>query len=184
MVYSFRNQIPRIDPSAFLVPSADVIGDVEIGSGSSLWFQTVVRGDVNAIRIGQDTNVQDGSILHVTYQKWPLHIGNSVSIGHSVTVHGCRISDFVLLGMGCTILDGAEIGSDCLIGANALVTEGMKVPPGSLVLGTPGKVVRPLRKEEIQMIHERAQYYKQYVQWYRDSHFPEASHIPEVNRHA
>lgn len=175
MVYAFRGVSPRIHPSAFLTPSAEVIGDVEIGENSSLWFNVVVRGDVHWIKIGRDTNIQDGSVLHTTFKKWPLTLGNGVSIGHSVTLHGCIIHDHVLVGMGATVLDGAEIGSDCLIGANALVKEGAKIPPRSLVVGVPGKVVRPLTDEEVQMVRQRSEQYKQYVAWFRESDFPEAT---------
>ena len=171
MVYPFRGVTPKLHPSVFKTPSAEIIGDVEIGADSSLWFNVVVRGDVNSIRIGHGTNVQDGSILHVTYQKASLNIGNNVTIGHSVTLHGCTLKDFVLVGMRAVVMDHAEIGEECIIGAGALVTEGTKIPPRSLVLGSPAKVVRPLKDEEIAFLHKSAENYKQYVKWYRESGF-------------
>lgn len=152
MILSYRGHWPKIHETAFVAPSADIIGDVEIGGNSSIWFQCVIRGDVHRIRIGANTNIQDHSMLHVTRLKSPLEIGNDVTIGHRVTLHGCTIGNRVLVGMGAIILDDAEIGDDCLIGAGALVTKRMKVPPKSLVLGAPAKVVRSLTPEEIQSL--------------------------------
>jgi carbonic anhydrase/acetyltransferase-like protein (isoleucine patch superfamily) len=173
MVYSFRGITPKIHSSVFLTPSAEVIGDVEIGADSSLWFNVVVRGDVNTIRIGAGTNVQDGSILHVTYKKAALNIGNNVSIGHSVTLHGCTIKDFVLVGMRAVVMDHAEVGEECIIGAGSLVTQDTKIPPRSMVMGSPAKVVRALTDEEIKFLHQSAENYKKYVKWYRESGFKE-----------
>lgn len=171
MVYPFRGITPKLHPTVFKTPSADIIGDVEIGADSSIWFNVVIRGDVNTIRIGHSTNVQDGSILHVTFKRAALQIGNHVTIGHSVTLHGCTINDFVLVGMRAVVMDHAEIGQECIIGAGALVTEGTKIPPRSLVLGSPAKVVRPLKDEEIAFLSKSAENYKQYVKWYRESGF-------------
>ena len=168
MIHSFRGNQPKIHPSVFLTPSSEVIGDVEIGENASLWFCCVVRGDVHSIRIGRDTNLQDGVVVHGTFQKWPVLIGNGVTVGHSATLHGCTIGDYVLVGMGAIILDGSEIGSETIIGAGALVTQAMKVPPRSLVLGSPGKVVRELRAEEIKSIYDSVDRYKNYVSWYRE----------------
>lgn len=171
MVYSFRGFAPKLHPSVFKTPSAEIIGDVEIGADCSLWFNVVVRGDVNSIRIGEGTNVQDGSILHVTFNKAALTIGNNVTIGHSVTLHGCTVKDLVLVGMRAVIMDHAEIGEESIVGAGALVTEGTKIPPRSLVVGSPAKVVRPLRDEELAFLRKSAENYKQYVKWYRESGF-------------
>lgn len=171
MVYSFRGITPKLHPSVFKTPSAEIIGDVEIGADCSLWFNVVVRGDVNSIRIGEGTNVQDGSILHVTFKKAALTIGNNVTVGHSVTLHGCTVKDFVLVGMRAVIMDHAEIGEESIVGAGALVTEGTKIPPRSLVIGSPAKVARPLKDEEIAFLHKSAENYKQYVKWYRESGF-------------
>lgn len=171
MVHSFRGITPKLHPSVFKTPSSQIIGDVEIGADSSLWFNVVVRGDVNSIRIGEGTNVQDGTILHVTFKKAALNIGNNVTIGHSVTLHGCTIKDYVLIGMRAVVMDHAEVGEECIIGAGALVTENTKIPPRSLVLGSPGKVARPLKDEEIAFLRKSAENYKQYVKWYRESGF-------------
>lgn len=173
MVHTFRGKTPKLHPSVFTTPSTQIVGDVEVGENASLWFNVVVRGDVHWIRIGHDTNVQDGSILHVTYQKAPLTIGNGVTVGHMVTLHGCTIKDFVLVGMRSVVMDHAEIGEESIIGAGALVTENTKIPPRSLVLGSPAKVVRPLRDEEIAFLHQSAENYKKYVQWYREGGFRE-----------
>jgi carbonic anhydrase/acetyltransferase-like protein (isoleucine patch superfamily) len=142
-----------------VAPSADVIGDVEIGDESSVWFQAVIRGDVHSIRIGARTNIQDQSMLHVTRKRSPLVIGDDVTVGHRVTLHGCKVGNRVLVGMGSIILDDAEIGDDCIIGAGALVTQGMKVPPGHMVLGLPGKVIRRLKPEELAYLPESARNY-------------------------
>ncbi|MEW6058378.1 MAG: gamma carbonic anhydrase family protein [Bdellovibrionota bacterium] len=171
MLYSFRGKTPTLHPSVFKTPSSEIIGDVEIGADSSLWFNVVVRGDVHSIKIGQSTNIQDGSILHVTHKKAALTIGNNVTVGHSVTLHGCTIGDFVLVGMRAVVMDGVEVGEESIIGAGALVTQGMKIPPRSLVTGAPAKVTRPLKQEEIKFLHQSAENYKQYVKWYRESGF-------------
>ena len=173
MIYSFRGKSPEIDPTAFLTPSAEVIGHVQIARDVSVWFNVVIRGDVNSIRIGAATNIQDGCILHVTYQKAALRIGEGVTVGHSVTLHGCTIGDYVLIGMRAVIMDHAEVGSECIIGAGALVTQEMKIPPRSLVLGSPAKVVRALNDAEIAFLHQSAENYKKYVSWYREGNFPE-----------
>lgn len=173
MLHSFRGISPKLHSSVFKTPSSDIIGDVEIGENSSVWFNVVIRGDVNSIRIGKDSNVQDGSILHVTHKTASLTIGNGVTVGHSVTLHGCTIKDFVLIGMRAVILDGAVIGEESLIGAGALVTQGTIIPPRSMVLGSPAKVVRSLRDEEIAFLHQSPENYKQYVAWYREGGFRE-----------
>lgn len=166
MLMPYKGISPKIHPTAFIVDSASVIGDVEIGEHSSVWFHTVIRGDVHHIRIGSSTNVQDNSTLHVTKDTYPLIIGDDITIGHNVVLHGCTIKDRCLIGMGAIILDNAEIGEDSIVGAGSLVTEGMKVPPGSLVLGLPGKVVRALRPEEKERIKRSAQNYIEYSRNY------------------
>jgi carbonic anhydrase/acetyltransferase-like protein (isoleucine patch superfamily) len=173
MVYPFRGIVPKIHPSVFLTPSSDIIGDVEIGADSSVWFNVVIRGDVHSIKIGQSTNIQDGSILHVTHKKAALTLGNHITVGHSVTLHGCTIEDHVLIGMRAVVMDHAEIGAESLIGAGALVTQGTKIPPRSLVMGSPAKLMRPLTEEEIAFLHRSPENYKQYVKWYREGAFPE-----------
>ena len=159
MILPFRGIWPKIHETAFVAPSADIIGDVEIGDHSSIWFQAVIRGDVHRIRIGNNTNIQDHSMLHVTRKKSSLQIGNDVTIGHRVMLHGCTLGNRILVGMGVIILDDAEIGDDCLIGAGTLITQKVKIPPKSLVLGAPGKVVRPLNEKEIASLAQSAANY-------------------------
>jgi len=159
LIIPHHGKWPKIHETAFIAPSADIIGDVEIGDHSSVWFQCAVRGDVHYIRIGSRTNIQDGSVLHVTRVKSPLVVGDDVTVGHNVTLHGCTVKDRVLVGMGAVILDDAEVGPDCMVGAGALVTKGTKVPPKSLVLGSPAKVVRALRADEIAFLKKSADNY-------------------------
>lgn len=172
MIYNFRGVSPRIHPSVFMTPSSEIIGDVEIGENASIWFNVVIRGDVHWIKIGHSTNIQDGSILHVTHKTAPLTIGNNVTIGHSVTLHGCTVNDFVLVGMRAVILDNAVIGEQSIIGAGALVTSKTIIPPRSMVLGSPAKVVRELKEEEIQFLSQSAENYKKYVHYYQEGGWP------------
>ncbi len=168
MIHSFQNKTPKIPSTVFVAPSADVIGDVEMGNDSSVWFNTVIRGDVNFIRIGERTNIQDLSMLHVTRKTHPLVIGNEVTVGHHVTLHGCTIGNRILIGMGAVILDGAQVSDDAMVGAGALITEGMTVPPFTLALGVPAKIKRTLTEEEIAFLKKSAQNYvdlgKRYTQ--------------------
>ncbi len=166
MLRPYRGISPKIGKSVFIEESAQVIGDVKIGDESSIWFNTTVRGDVNYIRIGTRTNIQDNSVIHVTHNTYPTILEDDITVGHSVTIHGCTIRSRVLLGMGAIILDGAEISSDCIIGAGALVTEGKVIPSGSLVIGSPGKVVRELTKKERDMLLESSQNYINYKNEY------------------
>ncbi|OFZ84516.1 MAG: gamma carbonic anhydrase family protein [Bdellovibrionales bacterium RIFOXYD1_FULL_44_7] len=159
MILPHHRKWPKLHETAFIAPSADVIGEVEIGEQSSVWFQVVIRGDVNWVKIGARTNIQDGSVLHVTRVTNPLIIGDDVTVGHNVTLHGCKIGNKILVGMSATVLDDAEIGDECIIGAGALVTKGAKVPPRSLVLGSPAKVVRELKPEEIDFLSVSANNY-------------------------
>jgi carbonic anhydrase/acetyltransferase-like protein (isoleucine patch superfamily) len=169
MIHPFNDTMPQFPSSVFIGPSAHVIGDVQIGAESSIWFGTVIRGDVHFIRIGERTNIQDLSVLHVTRKTHPLLIGNEVTVGHHVTLHGCTISDRVLIGMGAILLDGSEVGAGSIIGAGALVTEGMKIPPGSLAVGVPAKVKRPLTAEESAFLVKSAQNYVDLAQIYLKS---------------
>jgi len=159
-IRSYRGKWPQIAASAYIDPAAVVIGDVTIGEDSSLWPRTVVRGDVHYIRIGNRTNIQDGCVLHVMKDQYPLVLGDEVTVGHSVTLHGCTIESRVLIGMGCIILNGAVIGSGSIVAAGTLVTERTVIPPGSLVLGSPGKVKKQLSEGDLATIGE---YAKQYV---------------------
>ncbi len=166
MIRAFQGVRPTIPKSAFIEETAVVIGDVTIGENSSVWFNAVVRGDVHSVRIGSRTNVQDLCILHVTHDTHPLVIGNDVTIGHHVVLHGCTVKDRVLIGMGAIIMDGAVIGEDSVVGAAALVTEGTIVPPKSLILGSPAKVKRPVTDKELAWIKESAENYVQYARQY------------------
>ncbi|MBC7690891.1 MAG: gamma carbonic anhydrase family protein [Methylotenera sp.] len=159
MILPWRGKWPEIHETAFIAPSADIIGDVKIGTSSSVWFQCVIRGDVHSITIGSRTNVQDHSMLHVTRRKSKLVIGDDVTIGHRVTLHGCTIGNRILLGMGAIVLDDAVVGDDCIVGAGTLITKGTVVPPGSLIVGSPGKVVRKLKPEEIAFLLESSANY-------------------------
>jgi carbonic anhydrase/acetyltransferase-like protein (isoleucine patch superfamily) len=158
--------MPVVGADVFVEQSAQVIGDVTIGARSSIWFNCVVRGDVNYIRIGEETNVQDLSCLHVLRDRFPLVLGDRVTIGHSVTLHGCTIGNQCLVGMGAIVLDGAQIGEGCLIAAGALVTPGTKVPAFSLVMGSPAKVARPLGDAERKMTADFAANYVRYAESY------------------
>ncbi len=148
MIRTFKGTTPTIDPSAYIDESAQVIGDVHVGPESSLWMNVVVRGDVHRIRIGRRTNIQDLTMVHVMRETHPTAIGDEVTIGHSATIHGCTIEDRVLVGMGAILLNGCRIGADSIVAAGTLVPEGMAIPPGSLVMGAPAKVRRPLTAEE------------------------------------
>ena len=159
MLRPYRGVLPEIHPSVFVEESAQVIGDVKIGEGSSVWFNAVIRGDVHSIRIGRRTNIQDGSLLHVTRGEWPLILGDEITVGHGVTLHGCVIKDRCLIGMGAILLDGVQVGEECIIGAGALVTERTVIPPRSLALGLPAKMVRPLTEEEILGLRQSAERY-------------------------
>lgn len=171
MKYSYKNISPEIPESVFIAPNAIVIGDVVMGEDSSIWFQTVVRGDVNKIRIGARTNIQDGSVLHVTYNKWNLTIGNDVTVGHGSILHSCTIEDSCLIGMGARVLDGAHIGEFSLVAAGSLVREGDKVPRNSLAAGVPAVVKRSLTEEEIDRIKHSAQRYVEYKNVYLKKEF-------------
>ncbi len=155
----FRGVSPRVHPSCFVEDSAQVVGDVELGEGSSVWFNAVLRGDVNPIRIGRRTNLQDLSLVHVTTQKHATHVGDDCTVGHHVILHGCLVGNRVLVGMGATLMDGVEVGDECIIGAGALLTPGTKVPPSSLVVGSPGKVKRPITEEERAFLRKSAEGY-------------------------
>ncbi len=166
MIKGYKDIMPKLHETVFVEESAQVIGDVEVGADSSIWFNSVVRGDVNYVKVGERTNVQDNCVLHVTRDTHPLIVGSDVTIGHSVTLHGCTVRDRCLIGMGAIILDGAEIGEDSIVGAGSVVTEGTKVPARSLVLGVPGRVVRGLKDEEVERIARSAQNYIGYTKDY------------------
>lgn len=169
MILPHHGHWPEIHETAFVAPSADIIGEVKIGAHSSVWFQVVIRGDVNHITVGERTNIQDHSMLHVTRKKASLKIGNEVTVGHRVMLHGCEVGNRCLIGMGAILLDHCVIGEECIIGAGALITQGQVIPPRSLVVGSPGKVVRPLKPEEIAFLSQSAENYVQDGLEYRAS---------------
>jgi carbonic anhydrase/acetyltransferase-like protein (isoleucine patch superfamily) len=138
---------PSVDPTAFIAPGSVLLGDVTIGPEASIWYHAVLRGDINRITVGRGSNIQDGSVVHLS-EAHGCHIGDYVTVGHMAMLHACTIGDECLIGMGAIILDGAEIGARSIIGAGSVVTQGKKIPPGSMVMGTPGKVVRELSAEE------------------------------------
>ncbi|HUL74914.1 MAG TPA: gamma carbonic anhydrase family protein [Vicinamibacterales bacterium] len=165
MLRSYRGRLPKVHPTAYVDTSAQVVGDVEIGADSSIWLNAVVRGDVNIIRIGERSNVQDGTIVHVMHDTHPTHIGNDVTIGHAAIVHGCTVGPRVLVGMGAILLNGVVVGEDSVVAAGTLLPEGAVVPPRSLVMGSPGKVRRSLTEAEVAEILE---YARRYVTYKRD----------------
>jgi carbonic anhydrase/acetyltransferase-like protein (isoleucine patch superfamily) len=169
MLRAFQGIMPKVAASAFIETTAVVIGDVTIGEESSVWFNTVVRGDVHFIRIGRRTNIQDLCVLHVTHDTHPLMIGDEVTVGHHVVLHGCAIKDRALIGMGAVLMDGAVIGEDCIVGAGALVTEGTIVPPKSLILGSPARVKRSVTEDELAWIRQSAANYVRYAAEHRAS---------------
>ncbi len=159
-VYSLDDKTPELAEDAWVAESASVIGNVVMHEGSSVWFSAVVRGDNETIVIGKRSNVQDNAVLHSDPGS-PLNIGEGITIGHQAMVHGCTIGDNTLIGIGATILNGAKIGKNCLIGAHALITEGKVIPDGSMVMGSPGKVVKELGAHHIAMLQGGAEVYVQ-----------------------
>jgi carbonic anhydrase/acetyltransferase-like protein (isoleucine patch superfamily) len=167
MLRPFRGRMPLVHATAFVDASAQVIGDVELGPDASIWMHVVVRGDVNTIRIGARSNLQDGTVVHVMHGTHPTRIGDDVTIGHAAIVHGCTIGDRVLVGMGAILLNGVEIGEDSIVAAGSLVPEGTIVPPRSLVMGSPGRVRRTLDDAQVASILEYAANYVRYKEDYR-----------------
>lgn len=165
----YKDQFPRLHPSVFVTEGCYIIGDVEIGAGSSVWFGSVIRGDVHYIRIGERTNVQDGTIIHVTHDTYPTLVGNDVTLGHGVMLHGCTIHDNALIGMRATILDQAVIGKNSLIAAGTLIRERFVVPEGVLVAGLPGKIIRDLTDDEIKGLAQSSVNYQNYVRNYLET---------------
>lgn len=168
-ILSCRGKTPEVNQPAFIAENATIIGDVIMGKDCSVWFQAVIRGDVNSIHIGARVNIQDGAIVHCTYEKAATRIGNDVSIGHRAIVHGCTIEDEVLIGMGSIVMDGAQIGQGSIIAAGAVVLEGTIVAPGSLYAGVPARKVKDvdpeLNKDQIQRI---AKNYMTYSSWFKE----------------
>ena len=169
IIKSVRGFTPEIGNNVYVAETAAIIGDVVIGDDCSVWFSAVIRGDVNSIRIGNKVNIQDGSVLHTLYEKSTIEIGNNVSIGHNVCIHGAKIEDDVLIGIGSTILDGAVIGSNSIIAANSLVLSNTIIEPGSLYGGSPAKKIKdisPVQSKE--MINKIANNYIMYASWYKE----------------
>lgn len=159
---------PKMGFNCFVAPNATIVGDVVMGDDCSVWFNAVVRGDVNSIRIGNKVNIQDGAVLHCTYQKTKVHLGNNVSIGHNAIVHGCTVHDNVLIGMGAIVMDNCEIGSNTIIAAGAVVTEGTKVPSGCIFAGVPAKKIKDISEELISGEIDRiANNYLMYSSWFK-----------------
>jgi carbonic anhydrase/acetyltransferase-like protein (isoleucine patch superfamily) len=166
MIRGFRDKFPSIGPGVFVDPSAQIIGNVEIGANSSVWFNSVVRGDVYYIRIGESSNIQDLCCLHVTRDRNPTILGDFVTVGHGAILHGCTIESHCLIGMGAIVMDRVTIGQGSIVGAGSLVTQGMQVPPRSLVLGSPARVIRELAVDEFQAIDRHAENYLSYKEHY------------------
>jgi carbonic anhydrase/acetyltransferase-like protein (isoleucine patch superfamily) len=168
MIRAYRGVVPKIAASAYIDQSAQVIGDVVVGERSSIWPNVTVRGDVNWIRIGEETSIQDNSVLHCDAGLFPLQIGSRVTVGHLAMLHGCTVEDECLIGIGAIILNGAKIGSGSVIAAGSVVPEGMQVPPQSLVMGVPAKVKRPVTPDEQERFRQNAEHYVEATAIYRD----------------
>ena len=169
LVKSVRGFTPKIGENCFLADNATIIGDVVMGSDCSIWFGAVLRGDVNSIRIGNGVNIQDGSVLHTLYQKSTIEIGDNVSVGHNVTIHGATVRDNALIGMGSTLLDHVVVGEGAIVAAGAVVTSGTIIEPGTLWAGVPAKFVKKVDPEQSRELNQRiARQYLMYASWYKD----------------
>ncbi len=159
MIHAYQGVMPKIHPTAFVEDSAQVIGDVELGEESSVWFNVVIRGDVNVIRIGRGTNIQDGTVIHVNRRSFPTILEEFVTVGHGARLHGCHVKSNCLIGIGAIVLDGVLLEEECLVAAGSLVAPGTKVPRGSLLMGAPARVRRSVTAEDLDLIHRSAQNY-------------------------
>ena len=166
-IYAIDGVAPHIAATAWVADSAQVMGQVELGEGASVWFGAVVRGDTDRITIGAGSNIQDASVLHADAGQ-PLLVGERVTVGHQVVLHGCTIGDESLIGIGAIVLNGAKIGKNCLVGAGALVTEGKEFPDGSMILGSPAKAVRQLTPAQIEGLRQSARHYTDNARRFRD----------------
>ena len=162
-----RGLTPKIEKDVFIAEGARLIGDVSVGEGSSIWFNCTVRGDVMPIKIGRQANIQDGSVVHGTHGKYGCEVGDRVTVGHNVILHGCKIGTHCLVGMGSIVMDGAEIGEFSMVGAGSLVTEGKKFPPRSLIVGSPAVLKRALNEDELKFLEQSADNYLLYKTWYK-----------------
>lgn len=169
IIKTLNGKTPKIGNNCFLAETAVIIGDVEIGDNCSVWYNAVIRGDVHYIRIGNNTNIQDGAVIHATYQKSPTNIGSNVTIAHNVTVHGCTLHDNVMIGINATVLDNAVVESNTIVAAGSVVTKGTRVESGSVYAGIPAKKVRDISPELLEgEINRIAQAYERYAGWYKD----------------
>ncbi len=162
-IFPYNNSLPKLDETVFLASGVKIIGDVEIGEHSSVWYNSVIRGDVHYIKIGAYTNIQDCSMLHVTNGEFPLNIGNKVTIGHSVKLHGCTLNDLCLIGIGAVLLDGSIVEENAMVAAGAVVRPGFIVPSGKLAAGVPAKIIRDLTEEEVEEFETSAERYVDYT---------------------
>ena len=168
LILSIKGVFPKLGENCFIAPNATIIGDVVMGNECSVWFNAVIRGDVNSIRIGNKVNIQDGAVLHCTYQKTKLNLGNNVSVGHNAIVHGCDVKDNVLIGMGAIIMDNCVIGSNTIIAAGSVLKEGTLVPSGCIYAGVPAKKVKDISEELIEgEINRIANNYLMYSDWFK-----------------
>ncbi len=168
VILPVNNIMPSFGENCFIAPNATIVGDVQMGNDCSIWFNAVVRGDVNSIRIGNKVNIQDGAVIHCTYKKTTVSLGNNVSIGHNAIVHGCKVNDNVLIGMGAIVMDNCEIGSNTIIAAGAVVTEGTIVPAGCIFAGVPAKKIKDISEELISGEIDRiATNYLMYSGWFK-----------------
>ena len=168
LIKEVRGFKPVIGKDCFLAENATIVGDVVIGDGCSIWFNAVLRGDVNSIKIGNHVNIQDGAVLHTLYQKSTIDIGDYVSVGHNVTIHGAAIRDYALIGMGATVLDGAVVGEGAIVAANALVLSNTQIPAGTIWAGVPAKQVKEVSPEQAAEVNQKiAHNYAMYASWYK-----------------
>lgn len=176
LIIPVRGFTPKVGADTFLAENATLIGDVTMGEGCSVWFNTVLRGDVNSIRIGDRVNIQDGSVLHTLYQKSTIEIGNDVSVGHNVTLHGCKIHDLALIGMGSVVMDDAEVGEGALVAAGSVVLSRTRIGPNELWGGTPAKFIKMVDPATARELNQKiARNYLMYSRWYTD---PDGAELP------
>ncbi|KJR96540.1 MAG: acetyltransferase [Desulfobulbaceae bacterium BRH_c16a] len=168
IIKELNGHMPKFGKDCFFAENAVIVGDIEMGDQCSIWYNAVLRGDVNFIRLGNKVNIQDGAVVHCTYRKYPTHIGNNVSVGHNAIVHGCTVHDNVLIGMGAIVMDDCVVESNSIIAAGAVVTQGTKVESGSIYAGVPAKKVKDISRELISGEIERiAENYIEYASWYK-----------------
>ncbi|MCY7356555.1 MAG: gamma carbonic anhydrase family protein [Rudanella sp.] len=168
MIRSVRGVHPQFGENCWFADNATIVGDVVMGRDCTVWFNAVIRGDVNSIRMGNRVNIQDGAVIHCTYQKTKTSIGNYVSIAHNAVVHGCTVEDNVLIGMGAIVMDGAVIGTGSIVAAGAIVTQNTVVPPGSIYAGNPARLLKPVSPEAADVFMRTADNYVMYASWFKE----------------